>query len=511
MIRQGHVLDELPKIKAESIHCVVTSIPYWGLRDYKLPPQVWDDPSTTLRQAQGDGSGQGPGGCEHEWRDAPPRRSRSENEKTGNKQATNIGAQYNASGGQFCLKCNRWRGSLGLEPTIELYIQHIVQVFRELWRVMRKDGTVFLNIGDSYAGSGGAHTLDHANPGLSKSAERDGMPHYTAEGGRGNTKIGIGLKPKDLYLMPARVALALQADGWWLRSDIIWSKPNPMPESVTDRPTRSHEYVFLLTKSAHYFYDAEAVREPMAESSLQRISQLTFDRQTGGPKGPRHGGEGTRNRPARQALENLRDNVQKRSAAAAEYPGSRERDENRRRKKKQDALGKQTYTGFNARYAKNPVFGHNLRSVWEIATQSFPEAHFAAFPEKLVQRCIMAGTSERGCCPECGAPWERVVEKPKVGSYHDHSENLTQGARQSSGGPKSEYEGGRTTGWRPTCECGREDVKPCVILDPFLGSGTVGKVAQDLGRDWVGIELNPEYCEMAKKRTMHRQELLRLG
>ena len=161
-------------------------------------------------------------------------------------------------------------GQIGLEQTPEIYLDHLVAVFREVWRVLRDDGTCWINMGDSYAGSGGAHTRDHANPGLSRSAERDGVAHYRSDGGRGPDKTGNGLKPKDLMMMPARLALALQADGWYLRSVIIWAKPNPMPESVTDRPTTAHEYIYLMAKSEHYFYDAYAVREDVTGNSHPR-------------------------------------------------------------------------------------------------------------------------------------------------------------------------------------------------------------------------------------------------
>ena len=247
------------------------------------------------------------------------------------------------------------------------------------------------------------------------------------------------LKPKDLMMMPARVAMALQADGWWLRSEIIWHKPNPMPESVTDRPTNAHEKVFLLSKAARYFYDAEAVRVPGPGANSRGT-----------------GGKAKKNKDRNDA------NIQ--------GPGWERRAE------------------------------ANLRNVWKIPTHSFKEAHFATFPPKLVEPCIKAGTSEKGCCAECGAPWVRVVEKE--GGYegarrHDDLGKL--GLTRGTGWKGKDEATRTTTGWSPTCDHGSDPV-PCVCLDPFSGAGTVGLVAQRLQRDAVLIEISPEYAEMSRKR-----------
>jgi DNA modification methylase len=212
-------------------------------------------------------------------------------------------------------------GQIGLEETPVAYIDKLVSVFREVRRVLRDDGTVWLNIGDSYAANRGYQVSD--------------SKHKSHEFGRGNAgKVAPGYKPKDLYMIPARVALALQADGWYLRSDIIWSKPNPMPESVTDRPTSAHEHVFLLTKSARYFYDSEAVKEP-----------------------------------------------------AKEWPGHTS--------KKQGEFGGKGATPGTGHSAFRAITDtRNLRNVWEISSQPYPGAHFAVFPPALPERCIRAGSRE---------------------------------------------------------------------------------------------------------------------
>ncbi len=363
----GDCRDVLAQMPGESVHCVVTSPPYWGLRDYGL-------------------------------------------------------------GGD----------ALGLEPTPELFVQHLVEIFREVRRVLRQDGTVWLNLGDSYA-SGEVGRHDGRVEGSGYGAKHPG-PRQTHD-------IKSGLKPKDLVGIPWRVAFALQADGWWLRSDIIWSKPNPMPESVTDRPTKSHEYLFLLTKADRYFYDADAIREHYAEASLSdpRDNENGHRRERGFPGHPYVGG---------------------------------------------------TNLGGN----RNG--GRNKRTVWEIATQPYPEAHFATFPEKLVQPCIKAGTSEWGCCAKCLAPYERIVEvhdpEGRLGKgYHDHTDDMKVGQRgvfPSDGAPTR-----KTQGWRKTCQH-RADVSKAIVLDPFGGAGTVGVVARKTGRRAILMEASEEYCEMMRSR-----------
>lgn len=348
-------------------------------------------------------------------------------------------------------------GQIGLEKTPEEYVGKMVEVFREVRRVLRDDGTVWLNLGDSYNGSGTAgsnpeyqdrHT-EFGKPSVHK--ERFGMPTDVED-----------LKPKDLVGIPWRVAFALQADGWYLRSDIIWSKPNPMPESVTDRPTKSHEYIFLLTKKARYYYDADAVREELKPESQSRY-EYGF---SGG--------------------------------------------------KRADRDGKKDLASWNQRYDKLQLpAGRNRRTVWEIATQPFPMAHFATFPEALVEPCIKAGTSERGCCSVCGAPWERVVEATGGGigkSWSNHKDDIVFGNRCDNQSVKRVGDLGNGSykriekGWQPSCTCAADTI-PCTVLDPFGGSGTVGKVARDLNRKAILIELNAEYIKIAKERLRLNEQL----
>ena len=453
-IRQGNALDVLRRMPAESVHCVVTSPPYYGLRDYGLTPSVWGgDPS-----------------CHHRWGEQIVRHEHGTpgpNAQAGNTlRDTKPGKTQR---GAYCGECGAWRGSLGMEPTVEMYIQHIVHIFREVRRVLREDGTLWLNMGDAYAGSGKGMNGDGTHSAGGKQDTNVGSltaPVKSKRMQRGQGRWGGGdsyvpeLKPKNLIGLPWRVAFALQADGWWLRSDIVWAKPNPMPESVRDRPTRAHEYVFLLAKSARYFYDATAIREPYSESSESDA---------------RDNGNGQR-----------RDR---------QYPGP--------------LSNGGTIPGGN-RHG-----GANKRTVWTIATQSFSGAHFATYPEKLVEPCILAGTSEKGVCCITGDPWERVLER----TFRPQADVSLAKVEKGSGAKRMDASNGwdgfprgttisQTLGWRPTCGDHDTEPVPATVLDPFCGSGTTGVVALRHGRSFIGIELNPEYVDLASNRIIGAAPLL---
>ena len=293
--------------------------------------------------------------------------------------------------------------------------------------------------------------------------------------------------------IPWMVAMALQQDGWYLRSDVVWSKANPMPESVTDRPTKAHEYVFLLTKSARYFFDQEAVRE--------KAEWARWGDQTNG----KHEGSGS---AAGWIGSKSKDELQKRATptweerkAAGATRGNVAFGEN---------VGAGTQRGVHGEGVSHdlgdPARGRNIRSVWEIATQPYPEAHFATFPEELPRRCISAGSSERGCCPVCGAPWEREVERTPMevrssARLADRREaDTVNDARTATSGTMTKVPTSTTLGWRPSCEHEQAPV-PCVVFDPFMGSGTTAVVALRLGRQAIGIELNPEYAALCEKRV----------
>jgi len=443
----------------ESVHCAITSPPYWGLRDYGLPPLMWG----------------GSPGCAHEWGKLIEQKKRG---KVGDHSTLEGGSQRPESHddaqvvrqGAFCAHCGAWRGSLGLEPTPDLYSEHLVQVMREVWRVLRPDGTLWLNLGDSYT-SGGRTIRD----------PRQSKKHLAFEGdhfadGLLRPDTPDGLKPKDLCMIPARVAIALQADGWYLRSDIIWSKPNPMPESVTDRTTKSHEYIFLLSKSERYYYDQLAIAEPFADSTPGQLSQSDLDNQMGGFKTEayqqNHPGRKMRDRRPADILRAMRDNGR---------------------------------------------MGRNRRSVWTVATTPYPGAHFATFPPALVEPMILAGTSAQGCCPACGAPWVRITEKH---FQPQEDVSLQRGVRGADGqkpmDQNNHWQGiprGTTESvmidWHPSCTCNAGDPIPCTVLDPFAGTSTVGRVCARHGRRFVGIELNPSYIALARERTRNVQMEMR--
>lgn len=353
-VYQGDCREVMAAMEPESVHCVVTSPPYWGLRDYGTATWIGGDE-----------------GCDH-LRPVENRNARPLGAFHGGSDDGNDSREPAYKG--TCGKCGAIRqdSQLGLEPTPEAYVENMVAVFREVKRVLRKDGTCWVNLGDSYAVNGGARTYGSTD-GATGRGNAPGGPRRAPE----------TLKPKDLVGIPWRVAFALQADGWYLRSDIIWAKPNPMPESVTDRPTKAHEYLFLLSKSPRYFYDADAVRE----ANVGTFNDFPSHARIGGGTGrPRYDTNG-------------------------------------------QAAGPSGHVG------TDPA-GRNLRSVWTIATQPYPGAHFATFPEKLVEPCIKAG------CPPDG-----------------------------------------------------------VVLDPFAGSGTVGRVAQRLSRRAVLIDLNADYLVQAMARN----------
>lgn len=562
MILVGHNITELRKLPAQSVQCVVTSPPYWGLRAYGTVPQAW-----------GDG----------------------------------------------------WVGELGSEPTPEMFVAHMVEVFAEVWRVLRDDGTCWVNLGDSYAGAGYSnHKIngDEWYQSVNSDKRKDRQQKLK------KACLSQGIKPKDLIGIPWRVAFALQQPrylgriksetdrvwlaamvdgegcfyvhkrlvgqscgdgytrksdtyspafevanthkaivdrcraiagvgsvtvqekdrrqplwrwtvrsdearslageiyphlvgkqqqcrivcgmpnsgdlaeaawlamkqlhagvqsdvdfqppqpcftrGWTLRQDVIWMKPNPMPESVQDRCTKAHEYIFLLTKSERYFFDQQSIDEPCSPSTHARLSQ-DVAAQIGSARA--NGGAKTNG--------NMK-------AVARKFD---------------PAAGNKNNASFDAAMAIMPE-RRNKRSVWSVPTFSFKGAHFATFPPRLVEPCILAGTSAAGCCPDCGKPWARVVESKRVatrpgtdtkcdyGALKEMSAELSYGNRD----PQRHVSAKITTGWQQSCKCDAHEPVPCTVLDPFGGSGTTAIVAAYHGRNWLLCELNEKYAELARAR-----------
>ncbi|MBU1001635.1 MAG: site-specific DNA-methyltransferase [Proteobacteria bacterium] len=361
IIHVGDAREVLAQMPDESVHCVVTSPPYWGLRDYGVDGQLGLEP---LHDCQG-------------WATGTP-----------------------------CGEC---------------FVCRMAEVFREVRRVLRKDGTCWVNMGDSYAANHGSPTV---SPGKKQLENRGSLSVQQRR------DAPRGLKQKDLCGMPWRVGLALQADGWWLRSDVIWAKPNPMPSSVKDRPTVAHEYLFMLSKSARYFYDHEAVREPATRK--QHPTALSFSRAVAEPDRP--GQLAKQHRPGREQAWP--------QDWATDTPHN-SLDHNHKTKRRTVRPCDTNGGGQGSGEITFPAFSRSLRTIWTIPTHPFPDAHFATFPPKLAETCIKAG------CPVGG-----------------------------------------------------------VVLDPFMGSGTVGLVSAKLGRHYVGIELNPEYAAMATERIRREAGLL---
>jgi len=346
-------------------------------------------------------------------------------------------------------------GQLGLEPTPEEYIANMVEVFREVRRVLRSDGTLWLNIGDSYA-----------------------------------TRPCGSLKAKDMIGIPWMLAFALRADGWYLRSEVIWAKKSPMPEAVKDRPTKSHEPIFLLTPNRRYYYDHIGSQEETTGNAHSR-------------------GHGV-NLKAKQAGYINGQAAQK---------------------------GVKQNSSFSAA-VKEITDRRNMRTIWPLSSFALKEAHFAAFPPELVRRCLTAGVSDSGSCRTCGMPWDRVIEKHRTptrpgtaskvpggwavgeGSHSpidhqqpgSHRKTLKHDAMATSGAtpfkptefgnrdPQRHVTSVVTTGWKQGCDCPAGDPVPCTVLDPFHGAGTTWKVCQRLGLNYIGTELNSEYIDLSVAR-----------
>ena len=490
----------------QSVHCAVTSPPYWGLRKYAGDQgRIWGgDPE-----------------CEHEWESTVPiktgRNDGGQTEWTGIEK-TGWGGQSEITSGSLCGHCGAWYGSLGLEPTPEQHTENIVEICREVRRVLRDDGVFWLNYGDSYTAQGG-HTV----------VENDGRSNRSQRQGATGARVK-GLAQGNLMMMPHRVALALQADGWIVRQDLVWFKRNPMPESVNGwrwqrertktktgdtatgrlerqpgraswtvyngqamlgvnpegnrrkdlnnpeyeygddlelrkgswRHTRAHEYVFQLVKSMGYWSNQEAVRETgtSGPSDIRKMEQ-GLDRIGGKNK-------------------ELIDPLARASATTK--------------------LGQKRAVGDPS--SRNP------RSVLDVPTAPYRGAHYATFPPNLIAPLIRA-TCPRWACPVCGQGWAAVVEQQFV-PQSDVSEE--KGVRGHDGqkpmdessdwqGSKRGISGSRTLGYRPTCshEHTQEEAVPGIVFDPFVGSGTTVKVAQDLLRKGIGIDISMEYLDLQAK------------
>lgn len=360
-----------------------------------------------------------------------------------------------------------WQGDLGAEPTPAMFIGHLMLVMAEMWRVLKPWGTVYVNLGDTYSGSGGAHKPHHKSPGLSKSAKRDGYA-FREEDRPDHKKYG--LKEKSMVGIPWRFFFAAQAQGWIMRRDIVWAKgvsfmPNyagsSKPESVLDRPTTTHEYVFQMAKSPRYYFDMEAVKEDAKDWGKRERNKGAYV------------GEGVM--PNGQPNKGFKD-------------------------------------------CDSAVTGRHLRSVWVINPAQYKESHYATWPVKLVEPMIKASTSQTGNCPKCGKPWIRQTTKKtefmsgsgqagRTAEYVNangkwagiqHGVNLKLGPVSTTA----------TTGWVPSCACDAGDPVPATILDPFSGSATTGEAALRLGRNYIGLDISEEYATVLAPKRLNAVQMV---
>jgi len=461
----GDVRKMIRKISNKSIQCVVTSPPYFNLRDYETDPLIWGgDPD-----------------CDHDWGEERIKIRCADRDHLGYEMLESRGNQEsrkvrgaNIPQGRFCSKCDAWWGSLGNEPTIDYYVKHIVEISKEVYRVLRDDGTYYINLGDSYDDDGG------------------------------------------LVGMPWMVAFALRDMGWkldseiikgWLINDeIIWEKDNPTPESTISRPARSHEQIFMLTKSrdtqfwVHFRKEIGTRVKPNPDYIY--IHKETKEERKDIPEDPENW---------------KRKNLWKGYKHYFDMDGVRKKfksDDTTPRKTGVIPNSTRTDRHQGQEFFGNPI-GRNLRTVWTIPVARFPDGHFAVFPQDLIKDPVLASSSHQAC-PHCGAPWVRKIEREEeYRSYSAMADNFdNQGKWKQDNAPeKSRYVSEdrdirwgpvsitRTIGWIPSCECPDNDGSArSMILDPFGGSGTTGVVSYNLGRDCILIDLKKEYAEMAVNR-----------
>lgn len=436
-IIHGDALQVLKKIPKDSVDMVMTSPPYWGLRNYGADAcKVWD----------------GKPGCRHEWVEGSVYYDKPRHGMNSVTMGVSSVAGEASSGpapeSMFCHKCGAWYGQLGLEPSPEMYVKHLLEIFREVRRVLKPTGSFYLNMGDTYAGSNcGSH--DHRE----KSKNFNGRKQYGSKYGKAASQAGVSIPRKSLCMVPERVALVMVDEGWILRNKIIWHKPNPMPSPVKDRLNNTWEYLFHFVKKQRYYYDLDAIREPHKTASLERTRRKWDGHREPGtswqgmdiskmchPKGKNPGDfVSTRKRDKIDSQKTMR-------MRSAPEPGEKNafnpKGKNPGDFVKHDVavgrIGNFSYSDPLHTRAYNPD-GKNPGDVFEITTKPFHGAHFAVYPEELCIKPI------KSSCPLDG-----------------------------------------------------------IVLDPFCGAGTTCLVAKKLGRNFIGIEINEKYCEMARKRLNHR-------
>ncbi len=463
-IIQGDALQKLRELPEKSINMVMTSPPYWALRDYGSTVEtIWD----------------GNENCYHDF-ETNKEISRFSNNKW--KVGNNIVGEenlheYKTRGDSFCNNCGAWKGQLGLEPTFDLYIKHLCDIFDEIKRVLRNDGTCWVNIGDTYYGNS-----SYSNSGRAGFSGKDGNDdEWKRQFGDGKclycgklcktqfcdrtclNKMGNDFRSqnrqmpsKSLVMIPFRFAIEMVNRGWILRNTIIWHKRNCMPSSVKDRFTVDFEYLFFFSKKKNYYFETQY--EKLSEEIVRDFQRRKNLRWTTGKTSKHHG--------------------RKESG-----------DKNREGRTRDEFIDLEQ--------------GRNKRTVWTINPKPFSESHFAVYPEELCETPIKAGCPEF-VCNKCGKP--KILEIKYSGgtigkAWHDHSDDLKKGMLGRGGIPSKTEEPYKKEikGYKPTCSC-NVGFTSGIVLDPFFGAGTTGLVALKQNKKFIGIELNKEYIEIAKKR-----------
>ena len=513
-IRQGHVLDKLKEIPDNSIDCIITSSPYYGLRNYGASNIVWDE---TVK-------------CDHVWGNAIPGQEKTEEDME-------IEEKRNATSGNFCLNCNAWKGELGQEPSYKMFVNHLLQVAKELRRVLKSTGVMFWNLADSYAGSGGWNW----NTGLDeKRGSINWMQMHSREGAYpGNPPSKDNDIPKKSQMMiPERFAIGMIEQGWIKRNTLAWTKKNSMPFSGDDRFTNKWEPIFFFTKDQDYWFDLDAVRKPLAKSTLKEI-QEGYDGES--LKDYESAGAQNASETKKHIIESIRKrqlgnmgNEEKRNYFSKmqqkheerlgwRHPGYLKEDGsplvNMNGANPGDVIRDETVYSLFSDKAVLSAFMDFLQterpellsdSVLEVTTRSHAFAHFAVYPETLIEPLIKAGCAKE-VCSMCGKPKMPYKEKTgntynsHTGEYSDEIPRQTERkiAKTLSVSESSVF---RTeiiqetkTIWKPTCKCNTSFI-PGTVLDPFGGSGTTALVAKKLGRSAILIDVVPEYTDIMRNR-----------
>lgn len=450
----------------ESVQMCVTSPPYYGLRCFEIPDLVFG----------------GNAACVHEWGSQERGRRKDvlpAEESTAGRLGTHDKQTGQNNGGRFCLQCKAWKGQLGLEPTVSLFVSHLVEAMREVRRVLRKDGVAFVNIADCYSHGTRRWRLPSKNPNANGGYGKHGYWTNQFIVNRVSDDSG-SIKTKDLCLIPETLALALRDDGWYLRQRIIWTKKTPMPESISDRPTSTCEYIWLLSKSKRYYWDkigaAElAVSDHASGNGFKRTHRLSYSNEDGSARG-----------------------------------------------------NEEQY---------EPQMLRNMRNFWLLGPENYTDGeHFATFPSEVPRRCIRAATSEKGACLDCGSPYVRMIAKLITEAPHGQSskdydrmkkrlrkalpdakwrtQDIQASGRRMIDNVQSARDNGEehdhpfpmpvTVGWKKTCRCQTDDIIPCLVLDCFAGTNTTGMVAEQLNRRWIGLDLG--YQDMQGRRLKNVQK-----